>query len=181
MIKLLAKNQSGGRYYFSEDENSVYSIRVPSSEVKKEFVDSLPDFLRKSFDSDLTYDAQEFSDIDELMAFAIQDCAPEKRGFQLNAQESLSDLLIYAPVEIIEEYFTIIEDMISRKEFAGLDLFFNQLSRNYEVIANQTLKNKRNKLSESFDNARFPHVINQKSAMKAEARIRQSYNVLEVA
>ena len=75
----------------------------------------------------------------------------------------------------------MIEDMISRKEFAGLELFFNQLSKNFEVIANQTLKNKRNKLKISFDNARFPHVINKKSALIAETRIRRSYNVLEVA
>jgi len=181
MINLLAKNQSSGRYYFCEDDESVYFIKPPLKDSEMEFVDSLPVFLRKSFDSDLTFDKKEFADLEGLRTFAIRYCDPEKRGIQLNNQESLSDLLIYAPVEIVEEYFEMIEDMISRKEFAGLELFFNQLSKNFEVIANQTLKNKRNKLKISFDNARFPHVIKKKSALIAETRIRRSYNVLEVA
>ena len=89
MIKLLAKSQVDGRYYFTEDEESVYMIKSPLAEAQKEFVDALPVFLEKSFDSGLVYDDQEFQNFEELRAFAISDSAPEKRGVDLTSQESI--------------------------------------------------------------------------------------------
>ena len=80
MIKLVAKNQSDGRYYFYEEDDIVYMIKSPFTKTKKEQVDSLPVFLRKSLDTDLTYCEGEFNNIEELRAFAIRDCAPEERG-----------------------------------------------------------------------------------------------------
>ena len=180
MIKLLAKNQSGGRYYFSEEDGSVYSIKSPLAKAEKEFVDSLPVFLRKSFDVDLTYDEQEFESIEDLKAFAISDCAPENRGISPKTQEPL-DILMCAPVEIVEEYFSMIEDMIDRKEFAGLALFFRQLSRNCEVLESSSLMQKKDNLKAAFDNARFANVTDMGIAIKTGQRIRFSRNVLSVA
>jgi len=180
MIKLLAKNQSGGRYYFSEDDGYVYSIKSPLAKAEKELVDTLPVFLRKCIDVDLTFDEQEFESIEDLKAFAISDCAPENRGISLSNQEPL-DLLICAPVEIVEEYFAMIEDMIDQKELAGLVLFFKQLSRNYEVLENPSLRQKKDKLRAAFDNARFNNVTDMEIAIKTTERIRRSRNVLSVA
>ena len=59
-------------------------------------------------------------------------------------------------IEIVEEYFAIIEDAIKRKEFIGLDLFFKQLSINYEILGNIALFDKLNELRADYDNARFP-------------------------
>ena len=180
MIKLMAKNQSGGRYYFSEDDGSVYSIKSPLATAEKEFVDTLPTFLRKSIDSDLTFDEQDFEWLEDLRKYAIRDCAPENRGVSLISREPL-DLLVCAPAEIVEEYFSMIEDMIDQKELAGLALFFKQLSRNCEVLENPHLRQKKNKLKAAYDNARFAHVPDMVSATRTEERIRRSRNVLSVA
>jgi len=182
MIKLLAKSQSGGRYYFCEDDDSVYLISSPLEKSEKEFIDDLPVFLRKSIDSDLTYDERDFNSIEELRAFAICDCDPKKRGISLkNTHKPLLDLLILAPIEIVEEYFAMIEDKINRKDFIGLSIFFKQLSRSRELLANQSLLQKRDSLWAAFDNARFSHVRDPESAFKAEERIRSNHNVLDVA
>ena len=180
MIKLLAKNQSGGRYYFQEDDGSVYSIKSPLAKAEKELVDSLPVFLRKSIDLDLTFDEQDFENIEDLRAFAIRDCAPENRNVSLLDQEPL-DLLICAPAEIIDEYFAMIEDMIDRKEFTGLALFFKQLSRNIEVLEKPHLMQKKDKLKAAYDDARFANVTDMEIATRSEERIRLSCNVLSVA
>ena len=95
MIKLLAKSQVDGRYYFTEDEETVYMIKSPLAEAQKEFVDALPVFLEKSFNSGLVYDDQEFQNFEELRAFAISDSAPEKRGVELpkiNSKRQPSEL-----------------------------------------------------------------------------------------
>jgi len=156
MIKLLAKNQLDGEYYFEEGDNSVYRIKLPLAESQKEYIDSLETFLRKSIDTTLTYDEKEFKNLQEFRTFAIQDCSPEERGITLKKQESYDDLLIYASVEIVEEYFDMIEDKIKNKEFIGLDLFFKQLSINYELLENKYLFNKLEELRIAYDNARFP-------------------------
>ena len=80
MIKLVAKNQSDGRYYFYEEDDIVYMIKSPLAKSKKEHVDSLPVFLRKSLDTDLTFCKDEFKNIEELRTFAIRDCAPVEHG-----------------------------------------------------------------------------------------------------
>jgi len=181
MIKLLAKSQTDGRYYFIEDEESVYMIKAPLAEAQKEFVDVLPVFLEKSFNSSLVYDNQEFQNFEELRAFAISDSAPEKRGADLTSQESLEDLLIYAPVEIVEEYFEMIENMITRKEFIGINDFFKQLSRNYVLLGDTDLVDRNNELKRAFDEARFPGIIDRDKANRASTRIKEEHSVLSFA
>jgi len=178
MIKLLAKNQSDGRYYFCEDDNFVYLIESPLLKSEKEYVDPLQVFLRKSLDTDLTFCEQDFENIEELRAFAIRDCDPENRGVTLKQQESTEDLLIYAPVEVVKEYFEMIEDMINRKEFKGLDLFFKQLSNNYELLDNKPLADKREELWYAFNEARFSNIKDMESANMVEKSIRSRRNAL---
>jgi len=179
MIKLLAKNQSSGRYYFSNGDGCVYYIKPPLERAEKEYVDTVPVFLRKSFDTDLTFDEQEFSGIEELRTFAMHDCTPAKHGISLNSEKQ--DLLTYATVEIVEEYFAMIEDMITRKEFVGLDMFFKQLSRNFELMRNPQLMDRKNRLRSSFDNARFSHIDSSINVFEIEKRIREKCSVLYVA
>ena len=160
MIKLVAKSQSDGRYYFYEEDDIVFMIKTPFANTKKEQVDPLPVFLRKSLDTDLTFCDDEFDNIEKLRAFAIHDCAPAKRDIKLNNHETLDDLLVYAPIEIIEEYFRLIGDKISHKEFTGLDIFFAQLSKNYELCKSNILTKRRDELKDAFDRARFAHIAN---------------------
>jgi len=181
MIKLLAKNQSEGRYYFSEEDESVYIIKAPLKKSEKEYVDSLTVFLRKSIDADLVFVEQAFESLDELRAFAMRDCTLGVHKSKLTSQESLDDLLVYAPIEIVEEYFELIGDMIRNKEFIGLDLYFEQLSRNYELLDNDHLANKWGELWIAFDKARFPNITDFESANVAEVRIRDSRCVLALA
>ena len=163
MIKLVAKNQSDGRYYFYEEDDIVYMIKTPFANAEKEQVDTLSVFLRKSLDTDLTFCEDEFKNFEELRIFAIHDCAPTERGInlsRLNSHETLDDLLAYAPIEIVEEYLRLIGDMISHKIFTGLDLFFLQLSKNYELCENEILAKRRDELKDAFDRARFAHIAN---------------------
>ena len=178
MIKLLAKNQSDGRYYFSEDDCSVFFIQSPLLKSEKEYVDPLDVFLRKSLDTDLTFDEREFKNMEELRAFAIEDCDPEKRGVSLKKQESSEDLLIFAPVEIVKEYFEMIKDMINRKEFTGLDLFFKQLSNNYELLGNQYLADEKEKLWNDFNEAMFSKIKDMDTANRITESIRNRENTL---
>ena len=178
MIKLLAKSQSDGRYYFSEDDYSVYFIQSPLSKSEKEYVDPLNVFLRKSLDTNLTFDDREFNSMEELRAFAIEDCDPEKRGVFLKKQESSEDLLIFAPVEIVKEYFVMIKDMINREEFTGLDLFFKQLSNNKELLKNKSLADEKEKLWNNFDKARFSKIEDMDIANKITESIRNRESTL---
>ena len=180
MVKLLAKNQVDGRYYFIEGDNIVYLIKPPLMESKKEYVDPLPVFARKSLDSDLVYESAEFQSIDELRAFAAKDSLPGKRGVALSGDETYEDLLEYAPTEIVEDYFEMIDDMIKNKEFIGIDMFFKQLARNYELKENEVLTGKLNGLRADYDAARFPSVVNMETAIRATIRIQKKHGVLSL-
>jgi hypothetical protein len=181
VIKLLAKNKTDGRYYFTEDESSVYLIKPPFTNEKKSFIDTLPVFLRKSIDADIVYEEREFGAIEELVVFAINDSKPENRYVELSNQLQLDDLLIYAPKKMIEEYYSIIEDMINRKEFVGIDVFFKQLAMNDIIIDSHELSARKDQLMTYYDNARFANIANKRIANNAEVRIRKSKNVLSVA
>jgi len=172
MIKLLAKNKSDGRYYFSEDDISVYLIKSPLAKSEKVYVDPLTVFQRKSFDSDLTFDEQEFTSMEELRAYAIQDCDPVKRGVSLKAAEPNLDILVYAPVQIVEKFLKMIEDMIDNKKFKGLNLFFEQLSRSYELRENKSLADKKDELMASFEKAIFEY-INEKDKESVSASVKR--------
>jgi len=181
MIKLLAKNQKGGRYYFYEDDESVYYIKSPLARAEKEYVDSLPVFIRKGFDSDLTFEEREFRNLEDLREFAILDCSSRESSATEERQESAEDLLIFAPIEIVVEYLEIIEDMINRREFVGLDLIFRQLSQNYEMLENEDLANKKNELKIAFDRARFTCVEDMRVANLVTKRIQRERSVLSFA
>jgi len=175
MIKLLAKNQSDGMYFFSE-ENDVYLISAPIETSEKEYVDSLQDFLHKSIDTDLTFETLEFKNVKALKKFAINDSDPKKRGITIKSMDNPpDDFLRDAPVEIIKEYFVIIKDMISNRSFSGLDIIFAQLSKNYEVIDN--FMPELDELRVLRDNAIFPNIPDREIANNSTERIYTSGNV----
>ena len=181
MIKLVAKNQSDGRYYFYKEDDIVYMIKSPLTNAKKEQVDSLPVFLRKSLDTDLTYCEDEFENIEELRTFAIRDCAPEERGIKLSSHETLDDLLVYVPIETVKKYFELIGNMISNKELKGLDILFAQLSKNYELCNSEILTKKMEKLKNDYDRVRFTHIGNKSIIDKIARRIQTDRNVFSFA
>ena len=185
MVKLLAKNLSDGQYFFIEDgEDKVYRIVPPLAESQKEFVDSLHVFMRRSLDTDIAYEERDFNSIEELRTFAIQDCMPETRGIMLNSHEKYEDLLIYAPLEIVEEYYAMIEKMIKNKEYDGLELYFKQLSMNLEVLDNESLRIRLREFRDKYNYARFPNiqvVIERYTFGTLKSRIQNGRSVISTA
>ena len=65
------------------------------------------------------------------------------------------DILLYAPIEIIEDYFKLIEEMINQRSFKGIDSLVRQLSKSLVVQANAALRARLRDLSAAKASAVF--------------------------
>ena len=182
MLSLLAKDIVDGRYYYCDEGGGVYLLAAPFRVSEREFVDKLPTFLRKSIDTLLEYDDREFLCIEDLVEYIKRDYSTQIGKMELRPEEPADDLLAFAPMDIVEEYFAMIEDMINKKSFKGINMFFLQLSKNYGLQADRPAARRLAELRESYDDARFPSITGKQkqSAAKATARIRKDRNVLAV-
>jgi len=105
-------------------------------------------------------------------------CDPVKRGVSLKAPKPNLDIFVYAPVQIVEKYLKMIEDMIDNKKFKGLNLFFEQLSRSYELRKNKPLADKKDELMDSFNKAIFKYIKDVESVSISVNRIQDNCSVL---
>ena len=160
MINLIAKSQSEGQYYFideKDDAGAVYRICTAFPDSLKEYVDPLPVFLRKSIDTDIVCDDKNFQSFEELRDYAINDKLSESHDVGSGYQESFDDILIYAPIVIIDEYLMMIENMLKNHEFIGIDHFLTQLSRNILLRNDVGRQSKLFDLRNMYDESRFPN------------------------
>ena len=181
MITLLAKSPVDMRYYFTEDNDSVFLIKEPLKTSKKVFIDKLPIFLRKSFDTDLVYDDKAFEHIDELREYAINDSKSNINSMSSFAFGSLDDLLIYAPIDIVEEYLELIQKKIGRNDFTKIELFFRQLSRNIALLDNEVLQKRKHDLWIMYKNAIFSNIVNMQGVEIPENRMQRTKCVFAIA
>jgi len=173
MIKLIAKNQSDKRYYFHDDNESVYLINAPLSKSEAVYIDKLTSFLRKHVDSDLVYDEKDFYNIDDLRDYAIRDCTLNNINTNVTNDLPLDDLLLFAPTEIVTDYLNMIQDMINRNDFINIGLFFKQLSNSITLQDDSELKNRYNNLLIEFINVLFPFITNNYTIVVTEVRIKK--------
>jgi len=178
MVKLLVKNPSDGRYYFTDDEQNVQMIEYPFDSSQVTYVDTLPVFLRKSIDADFIGDTQEFGTMADFVDYAKQDCFRDSQETSVNVVSSkeLKNVLVFAPLEVVMAYFTKVENMIANKDFFGIDMFIIQLSANNLIRNDTSLSQKLADVKASFEDAIFPHrdkdIVNKvKPAIKRGKKI----------
>jgi hypothetical protein len=170
MVILLAKNQLEGQYYFRDsddsDDGAVYRIKLPLEDSVAEFMDYVPTFWRRIMDTDIVQEVKEFESLVALRAFAIQDCAPEKRGVVLKDNESYDDLLMFAPREVAEDRLNMIKTMIEKGDFTGFSQFFRQLRQCRALVENKDLLNTLELLELLYDKTRFSDKSDGLSSIK---------------
>ena len=183
MYKLIAKSQKDGRYYYCDASGAVYLVSCPFRESDVEYVDELPVFYRKSADTNLDFEEKEFECFADLVNYAVGERSLEARGAKLSPAEPVDDLLMYAPVEIVKGYFTLIKELITANKLVGIDFYFNQLTRNI-IIRNDDmlfceLVGLRNAYYNMLGKSQFAGIREHDKVDKALIRISNSKNVLE--
>jgi hypothetical protein len=181
MIELLAKNQADGRYFFTEDHETVYVCEYPFEYGKKKFVDPLSVFSEKYINSDLISDCREFSNFDDFAVYAKHDCSPESRGIEIKPllADDLKDLLIFASDEDVKEYLEIIKNKIEDKDLKGVKLLITQLSRSDAVCNSINFTQELKNLEENFDEIRFPAPSMPQERIKdITLKVKQRCNIL---
>ena len=158
MIKLLAKNQAEKQYYYTKDNETVYRIRWPIMTSNEEYVDPIDLFIHRSFDADFDYDEREFNNIDELRQYAYDDSSPDKRGIVLDPDNKHENIMIFAPKEIVEDYLSRIEKLLSDNSYKGIDILFLQLSKNRVLLRDKSLSERLEELKNKYNESRLPDI-----------------------
>ena len=73
MVTLIAKSSFDGKYNFTLDDRMVCLIDRPFTDEYRELADEIDAFMRKSMDSGLDNEEQQFNTIAELIEYAMQD------------------------------------------------------------------------------------------------------------
>jgi len=167
MLKLLCKSPDEGRYYFMGDGDGVSMLQHPCSPSQSiEYVDKLSDFLRKSIDTGFIEDMREFDNMELLTQYAFHDrnVYSSQTHYAQTTKEEKKYRLVFAPMETVLEYYSDVERMIRLRDFAGVDLFLDQLWECDVVQNNDNLLIKLEELKTAFDSARFPYADKERIA-----------------